>query len=240
MPVRQTVAYPISLLRGWTRRSAHSHRRGARLQQLEAVVAGGRYSHTATAPSDTFIRPELRSLQQEAEWFLWMIERGKGWPMDRIRRGLPRVAGFSDAEITKAEVTLAESQQVVAADYGYLDWSTRWRDSTTSPTSKITKSSSSSLVSAVTGWPSPSRLAATDCSNASGRTCQPQRGKRWSIRWKSWAPANECGGSGAGTDAGAILQQRPVGVSVAHTVRRYRHPVRRRRGLHPRRLSVRS
>jgi hypothetical protein len=29
-------------------------------------------------------------------------------------------------------------------------------------------------------------------------------------------------------------------VSVAHTVRRYRHPVRRRRGLHPRRLSVRS
>ncbi len=51
--VRQTVAYPMSLLRGWGR-SAHSHRRGARLQQLEAVVAGGRYSHTATAPSDTF------------------------------------------------------------------------------------------------------------------------------------------------------------------------------------------
>lgn len=44
--------------------------------------------------------------------------------MSRIRRGLPRLAGLSDAEITQAEVTLEEAQQVVAADYGYPDWVT--------------------------------------------------------------------------------------------------------------------
>ena len=71
-----------------------------------------------------YIRPGLPNVQREAEWFLWMVGRGKGWPMDRIRRGLPRVAGLSDADITQAGVTLAEAQQVVAADYGYPDWAT--------------------------------------------------------------------------------------------------------------------
>ena len=71
-----------------------------------------------------YVRPGLPNVQREAKWFLWMVGRGEGWPMDRIRRGLPRVASLSDAEITRAEVTLEEAQQVVAADYGYPDWVT--------------------------------------------------------------------------------------------------------------------
>jgi len=71
-----------------------------------------------------YIRPGLANVQSQAQWFLWMIGRGKGWSVDRIRRGLPRVADLSNAEITQAGVILAEAQQVVAADYGYPDWMT--------------------------------------------------------------------------------------------------------------------
>jgi hypothetical protein len=71
-----------------------------------------------------YIRPGLPNVQREAQWFLLMVGRGKGWSMSRIRRGLPRVAGLSDAEISRAGVTLEEAQQVVAADYGYPDWMT--------------------------------------------------------------------------------------------------------------------
>lgn len=71
-----------------------------------------------------YIRPGLANVQSQAQWFLWMIGRGEGWSMDRIRRGLPRVADLSNAEITQTGVTLAEAQQVVAADYGYPDWPT--------------------------------------------------------------------------------------------------------------------
>jgi hypothetical protein len=53
-----------------------------------------------------------------------MIGGGEGWSMDRIRRGLPRVADLSNAEITQAGVTLAEAQRAVAAGYGYPDWMT--------------------------------------------------------------------------------------------------------------------
>lgn len=71
-----------------------------------------------------FVRPGLPNVRREAEWFLWMISRGEGWPMDRIRQCLPRVAGLSNDEITQADVTLGEVQQIVAADYGYPDWET--------------------------------------------------------------------------------------------------------------------
>jgi|GEM_PF-801121 len=71
-----------------------------------------------------FVRPGLPNVRRETEWFLWMISRGEGWPMDRIRHGLPRVVGLSNEEITQADVTLAEVQHIVAADYGYPDWET--------------------------------------------------------------------------------------------------------------------
>ncbi|MBT4101129.1 MAG: hypothetical protein HOM68_18085 [Gemmatimonadetes bacterium] len=71
-----------------------------------------------------FVRPGLPNVRREAEWFLWMISRGGGWPMDRIRQSLPRVAEMSNEQITQADVTLAEVQRVVAVDYGFADWET--------------------------------------------------------------------------------------------------------------------
>ena len=110
---------------------------GATLQEVQHVIAVEQgFSHwkqllaeadepTRLKPRATlFIRPGLPSVQTEAEWFLWMVSRGEGWAMDRIRRGLPRVAKLSNAEITQAGVTLEEAQQVVALDYGYADWET--------------------------------------------------------------------------------------------------------------------
>ncbi len=89
-------------------------------QVLTAAAAPAGHKPRATL----FIRPGLPNVQAEAEWFLWMVGRGEGWPMDRIRRGLPRVARLANAEISQAGVTLDEARQVVAADYGYADWTT--------------------------------------------------------------------------------------------------------------------
>lgn len=89
----------------------------------QLVTEAGEPSRLKPRPT-LYIRPQLPNVQKEAQWFLWMVGRGEGWAMDRIRRGLPRVADLSDAEITKASVTLEEAQQVVAVDYGYPDWAT--------------------------------------------------------------------------------------------------------------------
>lgn len=110
---------------------------GVTLQEVQHVIAVEQgFSHwklllagagepTRLKPRATlYIRPGLPNVQAEAEWFLWMVSRGEGWPMDRIRRGLPRVAKLSNAEITQADVTLEEAKQVIAADYGYIDWAT--------------------------------------------------------------------------------------------------------------------
>ena len=81
-----------------------------------------------------YLHVRLPNLQREAEWFLGMLQSGsleglgtkgewqQGWCMDRIRHGLPRVAGLSNEGVAKAGVTLAEVQQVVAADNGFVDW----------------------------------------------------------------------------------------------------------------------
>lgn len=108
------------------------------LQEVQHVIAVGHgYANWDQLLSDSGVvrprkrmrstlnmRPGLPNMRREAEWFLWMVSRGKGWPMDRIRKGLPRVASLSNEEIVRAGVTLEEAQQVVAADYGYPDWAT--------------------------------------------------------------------------------------------------------------------
>lgn len=53
------------------------------------------------------VRPSLQQAQAEAEWLLWMVDRGEGWTRGRV---------------TATGATLTEVQQVVAEDYGYDDW----------------------------------------------------------------------------------------------------------------------
>ncbi len=71
-----------------------------------------------------YIRPGLPSVRRQVDWFLWMIGRGEGWTMERLRRDLPRAASLSDAEIARTGVTDEEARQVVASGYGYPDWAT--------------------------------------------------------------------------------------------------------------------
>lgn len=86
-------------------------------QMLTAAGASPRHPRRTS-----YLRPGLPNVVRETEWFLGMVHRGEGWSMDRVRRLLPRVADLSDEEIARADVTMEEARQVVAEDYGYVDW----------------------------------------------------------------------------------------------------------------------
>jgi len=96
----------------------------ANWKELSARIDELRTSGSRARRHVLHIRPGLPNVTREAQWLLRMVGEGKGWSMPRIKRGLPRLADVPDAEIPNAGVTLEEARQVVAADYGYVDWAT--------------------------------------------------------------------------------------------------------------------
>ncbi|MDP6018111.1 MAG: hypothetical protein QGI32_18575, partial [Candidatus Latescibacteria bacterium] len=66
--------------------------------------------------------PSLRHLKNEARQLHRALEQGDFDAVHRVKAHLRRLGDASEADILSAEVTLQETQHVIARDYGFENW----------------------------------------------------------------------------------------------------------------------
>ena len=73
------------------------------------------------SPRALHSRPGLANVIREAAHLITLVGQGKPWPVERVRRGLPRLADMTNSEIAQTEIGIDEAKQVLALEFGYKD-----------------------------------------------------------------------------------------------------------------------